>query len=38
MSETVTSRPADFDAYWDAVDQELAQYPAVPTLARGGMR
>ena len=32
MSETATSRPADFDAYWDAVDRELAQYPAAPTL------
>lgn len=32
MSETATSRPADFDAYWSAVDQELAQYPAAPTL------
>ena len=30
MSET----PADFDAYWNAVDQELAKYPAEPTLER----
>src|SRR3984893_5765100 len=34
MSETETPRPADFDAYWDAVDQELARYPAAPTLER----
>src|SRR5258707_485620 len=34
MSETETTRPADFDAYWDAVDQELARYPAAPTLER----
>jgi cephalosporin-C deacetylase len=32
MSETAPARPADFDAYWDAVDRELAQYPAAPTL------
>src|SRR3979409_562341 len=36
MSETAfkAPRPADFDAYWDAVDQELARYPAAPTLER----
>jgi len=34
MSETATSRPADFDAYWEAVDRELAKYPAAPTLER----
>jgi len=35
MSETVSAqRPADFEAYWDAVDQELARYPAAPTLER----
>src|ERR1700736_538505 len=36
MSETAfkTPRPADFDAYWDAVDQELTRYPAAPTLDR----
>jgi cephalosporin-C deacetylase len=34
MTDLATSRPADFDAYWDAVDQELAQYPAAPTLER----
>jgi cephalosporin-C deacetylase-like acetyl esterase len=33
MTDTL-SRPADFDAYWDAVDRELAQYPAAPTLER----
>ncbi len=34
MSETETPRPADFDAYWHSVDQELAKYPAAPTLER----
>jgi cephalosporin-C deacetylase len=34
MSSTETARPADFDAYWNAVDQELARYPAAPTLER----
>jgi len=34
MSETDTRRPADFDAYWDAVDKELAHYPVAPTLER----
>lgn len=34
MSETEMPRPADFDAYWDAVDQDLAGYPAAPTLER----
>jgi cephalosporin-C deacetylase-like acetyl esterase len=34
VSETPTPRPADFDAYWNAVDQELAKYPAEPTLER----
>src|SRR3954454_17059972 len=28
------SCPTDFDAYWDAVDRELALYPAAPTLER----
>ena len=32
MVETGTARPADFDAYWAAVDDELKQYPAAPTL------
>jgi cephalosporin-C deacetylase-like acetyl esterase len=32
MTETTTPRPADFDAYWEAVDQELGQYEARPTL------
>lgn len=27
-----TPRPADFDAYWDAVDRELDQYPAAPEV------
>src|SRR5579859_696353 len=36
MSETPAKapRPVDFDAYWNAVDQELAKYPAAPTLER----
>ena len=35
MSEAESAqRPADFEAYWDAVDQELARYPAAPTLER----
>lgn len=32
MTESLAPRPADFDAYWDAVDAELAAYPAAPTL------
>lgn len=32
MTETSSTRPADFDAYWAAVDDELGQYPAAPTL------
>src|SRR3954454_5392527 len=32
MTEIATLRPADFDAYWEAVDRELGQYPAAPTL------
>ncbi len=31
MSET-SARPADFEQYWEAVDQELARYPAAPEL------
>jgi cephalosporin-C deacetylase-like acetyl esterase len=34
MSETETPRLADFEAYWSAVDQELARYPAAATLER----
>jgi cephalosporin-C deacetylase len=35
MSEAESAqRPADFEAYWDAVDQELARYQAAPTLER----
>src|SRR5690242_11907763 len=36
MSDTIfeAKRPADFNAYWDALDQELARYPAAPTLER----
>jgi cephalosporin-C deacetylase-like acetyl esterase len=26
--------PTDFDTYWDTVDEELAKYPAAPTLER----
>ncbi|MBV8713620.1 MAG: acetylxylan esterase [Chloroflexi bacterium] len=34
MNETHDVRPADFEVYWDAVDRELAQYRAAPTLER----
>jgi cephalosporin-C deacetylase len=35
MTQTLRlARPADFDAYWSAVDRELAEYPAAPTLER----
>jgi cephalosporin-C deacetylase len=34
MAATSSTRPADFDAYWAAVDDELARFPAVPTLER----
>lgn len=38
MTETpapaTTPRPADFDDYWDAIDQELAKYPPAATLER----
>lgn len=29
---TITSRPADFDAYWAEVDAELDRYPAAPEV------
>ena len=33
MAERGTGgRPEDFDAYWDAVDEELGRYPAAPEL------
>ena len=38
MSAIETLRPADFDAYWDALDQDLARYPAAPTLERLALR
>ena len=31
---TDTSRPADFDTYWQAVDDDLTKYPAAPTLEK----
>ena len=34
MSEKTLPRPADFDAYWAAVDQELGQLDAAPELER----
>src|SRR5438105_1640902 len=34
VSEIKTMRPADFDTYWDAVDQDLGRYAAAPTLER----
>jgi len=33
-AEIEVARPTDFDAYWNAVDDELARYPAAPTLER----
>ena len=30
--EPLTTRPPDFDAYWDAVDRELARYDPAPEL------
>src|SRR5680860_881526 len=30
---TTSGQPADFDQYWDAVDEELAMYPPAPELA-----
>ena len=32
QAHAATSIPADFDAYWDALDAELARYPAAPEL------
>jgi cephalosporin-C deacetylase len=32
MSDTGTARPADFDAYWDEVDRQLAHSPSAPAL------
>jgi len=34
MSNTETPSLADFEAYWNAVDHELARYPAAATLER----
>src|SRR6266487_562188 len=34
MSETETPRLADFEAYWNAIDQDLARHPAAATLER----
>jgi cephalosporin-C deacetylase-like acetyl esterase len=34
MTENEPPRPANFEAYWDAVDEELRQCPAAPTLER----
>jgi cephalosporin-C deacetylase len=34
MHQTETTRPSDFDAYWEAVDEELTRYPAAHTLER----
>ena len=28
------TRPEDFEAYWNAIDQDLARYPAAPALER----
>jgi cephalosporin-C deacetylase len=34
MVESETPRPKDFDTYWNTLDQDLAHYPAAPTLER----
>lgn len=34
MTEKTLPRPADFDAYWAAVDQDLSQFDAAPELER----
>src|SRR3954452_19251960 len=34
MSVTQNPHPSDADAYWDALDRELARYPAAPALER----
>ncbi len=33
-----TARPDDFDAYWDAIDAELAALPAAPALEASPLR
>jgi cephalosporin-C deacetylase len=32
VSVDLASRPADFEAYWDSLDRELARYPGAPEL------
>ena len=32
MAVDTSARPMDFDAYWDALDEDLARYPAAPEL------
>ena len=34
----MTERPADFDAYWDEVDAELARYPLAVEMERNALR
>ena len=35
---TDVGRPADFDAYWDGVDEELARYPMAVEMERNALR
>ncbi len=30
MTDTLTPKPDDFEAYWEGLDEELARYPAAP--------
>jgi len=32
MTVDTSARPRDFDTYWDALDEDLARYPAAPEL------
>lgn len=36
--QRIVAKPADFDAYWDAVDEELARYPASAELTHSPRR
>ncbi|MCA1723057.1 MAG: acetylxylan esterase, partial [Thermomicrobia bacterium] len=35
---TDVARPADFDAYWDEMDAELARYPLAVEMERNALR
>ena len=34
----MAERPADFEAYWDGVDAELARYPMAAEMERNALR